>query len=101
MQMENICALVTGGASGLGEAAARRILDRGGRVCIVDMDEEKGTNIQKELGGRLPTRSIWPLRNWVSLMCASIVRELLLLKRCLAKKGCTNSIYFPKSYQLT
>ncbi|MEN8699789.1 3-hydroxyacyl-CoA dehydrogenase [Bacillus infantis] len=50
MQMENICALVTGGASGLGEAAARRILDRGGRVCIVDMDEEKGTNIQKELG---------------------------------------------------
>ncbi|TYS47982.1 3-hydroxyacyl-CoA dehydrogenase [Bacillus infantis] len=50
MQMGNIVAIVTGGASGLGEAAARRILDRGGRVCIVDMDEEKGTNMQKELG---------------------------------------------------
>jgi 3-hydroxyacyl-CoA dehydrogenase / 3-hydroxy-2-methylbutyryl-CoA dehydrogenase len=52
MEMESISAIVTGGASGLGEAAARRIIDKGGRVCVVDMSEEKGKSIQNQLGSR-------------------------------------------------
>ncbi|MCK6206942.1 3-hydroxyacyl-CoA dehydrogenase [Bacillus infantis] len=50
MHLKNISAVVTGGASGLGEAAARRIIEKGGRVCIVDMSGDKGSSIQKELG---------------------------------------------------
>lgn len=41
---------VTGGASGLGEAAARRFADEGARVVIADIDEEGA----KELAGELP-----------------------------------------------
>ena len=32
---------VTGGASGLGEATVRMIVEEGGNVCIADMNEDK------------------------------------------------------------
>jgi NAD(P)-dependent dehydrogenase (short-subunit alcohol dehydrogenase family) len=41
--------LVTGGASGIGRAAARRFADEGAAVVIVDLDEEGGRAIEVEL----------------------------------------------------
>ncbi|HBM04805.1 MAG TPA: 3-hydroxy-2-methylbutyryl-CoA dehydrogenase, partial [Erythrobacter sp.] len=35
-------AVVTGGASGLGEATARALAAKGAKVAIFDMNEEKG-----------------------------------------------------------
>ena len=43
--------IVTGGASGLGEGAARRIAQAGGRVVIADMQVEKGEAVAQEIGG--------------------------------------------------
>ena len=51
MDLNGISAIVTGGASGLGEATARRIADRGAKVVIVDMNPEKGEAVAKEIGG--------------------------------------------------
>jgi 3-hydroxyacyl-CoA dehydrogenase / 3-hydroxy-2-methylbutyryl-CoA dehydrogenase len=51
MQIENAGALVTGGASGLGEATARRLHDQGAAVTIADLNEEKGRALAGELGG--------------------------------------------------
>jgi NAD(P)-dependent dehydrogenase (short-subunit alcohol dehydrogenase family) len=51
MQIENAGALVTGGASGLGEATARRLHDQGAAVTIADLNEEKGHALAGELGG--------------------------------------------------
>ncbi len=45
-------ALVTGGASGLGEATARRLKAAGTRVVIVDRDDTRGLALAKELGAR-------------------------------------------------
>ena len=42
MEMHEIIAIVTGGASGLGEATTRRIVSAGGKVAIFDMNEERG-----------------------------------------------------------
>jgi len=50
MNVENITALVTGGASGLGEATARRLVAAGANVVIVDRDEVNGTSRAEELG---------------------------------------------------
>jgi len=50
MNVENITALVTGGASGLGEATARRLVAAGANVVIVDRDEVNGTSRAAELG---------------------------------------------------
>jgi NAD(P)-dependent dehydrogenase (short-subunit alcohol dehydrogenase family) len=46
-----IAAVVTGGASGLGEATARALADQGVRVAIFDMNAERGEQVAKEIGG--------------------------------------------------
>jgi len=44
-------ALVTGGASGMGEATARRLAGAGATVVILDRDQAKGQHVAGELGG--------------------------------------------------
>ncbi|KKD06308.1 SDR family NAD(P)-dependent oxidoreductase [Streptomyces sp. WM6386] len=51
MNIDGSSALVTGGASGLGLATARRIIDRGGRVVLADISEEQGAKAVADLGG--------------------------------------------------
>src|SRR6476469_9343629 len=41
--------IVTGGASGIGEASARRFAAEGARVAIVDLDEQRGAALAQEL----------------------------------------------------
>ncbi|MGB3828524.1 MAG: SDR family NAD(P)-dependent oxidoreductase [Ornithinimicrobium sp.] len=48
----DVVALVTGGASGLGEATARRILADGGSVVLVDLPGGRGEELASELGER-------------------------------------------------
>jgi NAD(P)-dependent dehydrogenase (short-subunit alcohol dehydrogenase family) len=50
MQIQGAGALVTGGASGLGEATVRRLVAAGAAVTIVDRDVDKGEALAKELG---------------------------------------------------
>jgi len=52
MDLNATSALVTGGASGIGLASARRLAALGARVVVLDMNEEKGDAVAKELGGR-------------------------------------------------
>ncbi len=47
----DIAAVVTGGASGLGEATARALAAKGVKVAIFDMNEEKGEAVAKDIGG--------------------------------------------------
>ncbi|MBK6886657.1 MAG: SDR family NAD(P)-dependent oxidoreductase [Tetrasphaera sp.] len=47
---ENTVALVTGGASGLGEATARRLHENGASVVIVDLPTSRGEELARELG---------------------------------------------------
>lgn len=52
MQLNSdIAAIITGGASGLGAATARRLASRGVKVAIFDMNEEAGQTLALELGG--------------------------------------------------
>ncbi|SVA15157.1 uncharacterized protein METZ01_LOCUS68011, partial [marine metagenome] len=43
--------IVTGGASGIGEASARLLANAGSRVVIADLNEERGQAVASELGG--------------------------------------------------
>ena len=47
----SISAVVTGGASGLGEATVRALAAKGVKVAIFDMNEAKGEAVAKEVGG--------------------------------------------------
>jgi NAD(P)-dependent dehydrogenase (short-subunit alcohol dehydrogenase family) len=51
MQVSGQGALITGGASGLGLATARRLTSAGAHVTIVDLASSKGAEIAEELGG--------------------------------------------------
>src|SRR4051812_41093985 len=51
MDISGASAIVTGGASGLGEATARLLAGRGARVVIADVQDDKGEVIAKEVEG--------------------------------------------------
>jgi len=51
MELEGTSVLVTGGASGIGEASARRLSVLGARPVICDLNEEKGKTVAAELKG--------------------------------------------------
>lgn len=50
MQIISITALITGGASGLGEECARILVKEGANVAILDLDEDRGKKLVSELG---------------------------------------------------
>lgn len=50
MEIRDNTALVTGGASGLGEATVRRVAAAGGNAVIVDIQDERGEALAAELG---------------------------------------------------
>jgi NAD(P)-dependent dehydrogenase (short-subunit alcohol dehydrogenase family) len=47
----SVAAVVTGAASGLGEATARLLASRGVKVALFDLNEERGQSIAREIGG--------------------------------------------------
>ena len=51
MDLEGSSSIVTGGASGIGEASARQLADAGSRVVIADLSEDRGQAVASELGG--------------------------------------------------
>lgn len=52
MQLDHtIAAIVTGGASGLGEATARHLASFGVRVGVLDLNAERGARVASEIGG--------------------------------------------------
>ncbi|MCR2811382.1 MULTISPECIES: SDR family NAD(P)-dependent oxidoreductase [unclassified Microbacterium] len=52
MRIDGSVVAITGGASGLGLATARSILQRGGRVALLDLPTSAGLEVAAELGER-------------------------------------------------
>jgi NAD(P)-dependent dehydrogenase (short-subunit alcohol dehydrogenase family) len=50
MRFNQVKALVTGGASGLGLSVAKHIVAAGGKVCLLDVNDRAGPVVAKELG---------------------------------------------------
>lgn len=53
MKIQGCSAIVTGGASGLGEATVRKIIKGGGKAVILDQSIENGEQVQNELGNNV------------------------------------------------
>jgi len=51
MDITGASAVVTGGASGIGAASARLLAERGARVVVADLQEDKGRALADEIGG--------------------------------------------------
>lgn len=53
MQIKDKVVVVSGGASGLGEATVKRLVKKGAKVAILDFNEERGQAVAKEAGGEV------------------------------------------------
>ena len=51
LNLEGSSSIVTGGASGIGEASARQLAAAGSHVVVADLNEEKGQALASEIGG--------------------------------------------------
>jgi NAD(P)-dependent dehydrogenase (short-subunit alcohol dehydrogenase family) len=51
MDIKGSSAVVTGGASGIGAAVARRLAAAGAHVVVADLQEDKGATLAEEIGG--------------------------------------------------
>jgi len=52
MKFDSSSAIVTGGASGLGEATARALAERGAKVIVIDLQDDLGTKVAGDIGGQ-------------------------------------------------
>jgi NAD(P)-dependent dehydrogenase (short-subunit alcohol dehydrogenase family) len=52
MELASAKAVITGGASGLGFATAKSVIDAGGQVALLDVNDEQGEKSAAELGDR-------------------------------------------------
>ncbi|MCA3580819.1 MAG: SDR family NAD(P)-dependent oxidoreductase, partial [Bradyrhizobium sp.] len=51
MQLKDQAAIVTGGASGLGAATARRLAAQGAKVAVCDLNAKLAESVAAEIGG--------------------------------------------------
>ena len=76
MRLQDKIAVVTGGASGLGEAIVRRFVTEGAAVVIADIDVAGGNSLAKELGeaARFEQLHVLLEDSWLELLdeCARI-----------------------------
>ena len=86
MQLKDQAAIVTGGASGLGAATARRLAAQGAKVAVCDLNAKLAETVAAEIGGvawsatfpMLPRRkppSLPPPRRMVRRACWSMRRH--------------------------
>jgi NAD(P)-dependent dehydrogenase (short-subunit alcohol dehydrogenase family) len=65
-RIEEKTAFVTGGASGLGEAIARRFVAEGASVIIADIDVAAGESVAASLGGRFVKLNVSEEQDWLA-----------------------------------
>jgi NAD(P)-dependent dehydrogenase (short-subunit alcohol dehydrogenase family) len=65
-------ALVTGGASGMGEATARMLAQRGGRVLVADIDAEAADRVAAEIGAVAHTVDVSDPAGCASMVAAAV-----------------------------
>jgi NAD(P)-dependent dehydrogenase (short-subunit alcohol dehydrogenase family) len=58
MELKGTTAIVSGGASGLGEATARVLADAGAQVILADLNAERGAMVAEEIGGRFAQTNV-------------------------------------------
>lgn len=71
MQLREVAAIVTGGASGLGAAAAEMLAQGGARVTILDLATDAGEAKARDIGGRFVRTNVTDDENVAAALAAA------------------------------
>ena len=74
MRIEGASAIVMGGASGLGEATARALAERGATVTVADLNQEKGEALAGEIGATFVKADVTSAEEVEAAVAAAAVR---------------------------
>lgn len=83
MNITGVSAIVTGGASGLGRATARRLAQAGATVVVVDLPESGGADIAAEIGGAFAAADVTSVEQVRAAVAqASALGDLRVVVNC-------------------
>ncbi len=100
MKIDGASAIVTGGASGLGEAAARLLAQRGAKVVIADLQDEKGEALAKEIGGAYVHTDVTVTETIIAAVEeAKTLGPLRVLVNCAGIGSAQRTVGRPPSYE--
>lgn len=85
MNLQGSSSIVTGGASGIGEACVYQLADAGSTVVIADLNEEKGTAIAEKVGGKFVKCDVTKVEDVQAAVEAAC--ELAPLRACVNSAG--------------
>ena len=85
VNLEGSSSIVTGGASGIGEATARQLAEAGSKVVIADLNEERGQKVAEEIGGVFVKCDVTKTEDADAAVAAAV--ELAPLRVCVNSAG--------------
>lgn len=85
LDLAGTSSIVTGGASGLGEAAARQLSARGAKVVILDLNDDKGVKVAGDIGGTYLRADVTETEQVIAAIAAA--EELGPLRTAVAAAG--------------
>lgn len=96
MRLPGKRALVTGGASGLGEAIVRRFVAEGASVVIADIDEAAGTALAQELGSaaRFDRLDVTSEASWLAVLDRCDALDILVNNAGITTLGSIEEVTF-------
>ena len=87
VNLNHSSSIVTGGASGIGEATARQLAEAGSKVVIADLNEERGQQVADEVGGLFVKCDVTKTEDADAVVAAA--SELYPLRACVnSASGC-------------
>ncbi len=75
MKLEGKVALITGGASGIGEACAELFAQEGARIVVTDLQQDKGEAVAARVGGRFIRHDVTNEAEWIAAVDQTVAAD--------------------------